>query len=1356
MALSASLKRRQLYQLWRRPKPTDRPHRRRRAEAAAHPRPQEAAAGPGPAQAPEGPAAAAAAPEEEAPEEPRGFKEEASQSEALEIFQGTAKQPDLLEPPSAAAPRKSDRAAGSGRPSENEPKPKPRPSRLPNLMGEIEAHLERSEAVPPADEAGWLQETARLTSFAQEIRVLLEEAAEDKGGKLKIPRESIPKREMSVHRGDKDLQWARQKLRNCEEEHERLSQLLEDPEQEHLKELRALERDIDAENKRQKQLAAENRQRERTLAKAAADEIEADGDARALMQVERLDAELQVWRTKNASLEKQVQQAAAALQKAREDHKAVGAKLRQVEEQLGGEDARQRLAEQRRISEEENGRKEAEEASLQASIARLQESRKSAARSHERHAKDAARRLGGVEAQKAELEARLAELDRLERQLRRQQPAPRRTRRSTGKSQPQREAAEAKRTEEERDVLAEFLSYMVGKHGDVVRAWRKSLDVDGDGRLRFQEFVGGCKNAGYRDKLKTLWSALDIQGKGFIELIDLDPVAGRKLDDFRDFLEESYWTLEDAWERVFDCNGSSRCTEDDFVAACERIGWPGDAPQMFGWLDLSGTNLTVDEMNIIGMRRRKEPIVSAKDRIRERHSKDVEQADAMVQKFRDFLKKRYGNLERAWRTCLDPDGDGRLQFTEFCARCRELGFQGNLKALWLSLDQKGTGYVSLDELDPEFRAASESRAALAIQKRFRGKLARATSVAAQLQGAAATPKTRHSRREDDQKKALADFLSFLVSNFGDVVRAWRKTLDLDGNGRLQFQEFLAGCKKAGYRDDLKTIWKSLDCKGKGFVELIDLDADAGQKLNDFRDFLEENYQTLEDVWERVFDSNGSGRCTKDDFVASCARIGWPGNALQMFGWLDLSGTNITLDEMDLIGMSRRAKAVMSAKERVLERQAKDAEQAAAMLQKFRDYLRKRYGSLVKAWRTYLDPDGDGKLQFTEFCAKCREMGFQGNLKALWLSLDEDGTGYVSLDELDPEFRTSGAAPAAGAGHPEVGAQAGAAAAAGDGGGEEPTSADKEPAEEPASSARRSASGARRPSSAETRRTSRTSSQGERAAPEPSSARQPRPSFLSRPSLLATPRTSAPEKRRQSSTLAPPDPGQGRRSSREPDESKGTRSSRGSETARPPPAAAPAPPRDTPRPSGAPPPRASFVGPLEPVLRTPRRSVLGQQLQPLPDAAGPAAEQAPRAAASALLAPPAPGAGASARASGSGASLLPPAAAAGSSSRASARASKSPRASAREGAPPPSTPRTSARPGDGAPPPSTPRTSARPGDGAPPGPKASARESYRPPVDAGPKVDSKGKVKRGAGRANIFSVGGSKPKAAPKPAAAAKK
>ena len=51
-----------------------------------------------------------------------------------------------------------------------------------------------------------------------------------------------------------------------------------------------------------------------------------------------------------------------------------------------------------------------------------------------------------------------------------------------------------------------------------------------------------------------------------------------------------------------------------------------------------------------------------------------------LDEFKGALRRKYGNLLRAWKLGLDSDGSGKLSFVEFCQSARSEGFAGNLKS----------------------------------------------------------------------------------------------------------------------------------------------------------------------------------------------------------------------------------------------------------------------------------------------------------------------------------------------------------------------------------------------------------------------------------------------------------------------------------------------------------------------------------------------------------------------------------------------------------------------------------------------------------------------------------------------------
>ena len=73
------------------------------------------------------------------------------------------------------------------------------------------------------------------------------------------------------------------------------------------------------------------------------------------------------------------------------------------------------------------------------------------------------------------------------------------------------------------------------------------------------------------------------------------------------------------------------------------------------------------------------------------------------------------------------------------------------------------------------------------------------------------------------------------------------------------------------------------------------------------------------------------------------------------------------------------------------------------VQDFLKLLRRKCGSVVRAWRMALDKDGGSELEFCEFVSAVRQMGsgMGQNARSLWFNLDVDQSGTLSLYDLDP-------------------------------------------------------------------------------------------------------------------------------------------------------------------------------------------------------------------------------------------------------------------------------------------------------------------------------------------------------------------
>merc|ERR1719456_996984 len=60
------------------------------------------------------------------------------------------------------------------------------------------------------------------------------------------------------------------------------------------------------------------------------------------------------------------------------------------------------------------------------------------------------------------------------------------------------------------------------------------------------------------------------------------------------------------------------------------------------------------------------------------------------------------------------------------------------------------------------------------------------------------------------------------------------------------------------------------------------------------------------------------------------------------------------------------------------------------------------GTSVRAWLKHFDQDNNGKIEFEEFCIGMQKLNFSGDVVALWNDIDADGSGELTLDEIDAE------------------------------------------------------------------------------------------------------------------------------------------------------------------------------------------------------------------------------------------------------------------------------------------------------------------------------------------------------------------
>jgi len=281
-------------------------------------------------------------------------------------------------------------------------------------------------------------------------------------------------------------------------------------------------------------------------------------------------------------------------------------------------------------------------------------------------------------------------------------------------------------------------------------------------------------------------------------------------------------------------------------------------------------------------------------------------AESDVDEFRQVLKRKFGSVTRAWRVGLDEDASGILDFYEFCAATKAIGYTGNLRSLWYNMDIDHSGNISLKELD---------------------------EVAA---------------------KALEKFRYLSTKRYETMEGLWMKLLDQDRSGFVGYAEFSTHVRELGYVDDeeiwdlftvllikpgstsltyddikflqswddrkraevyrkrLPVGWVNKDPQFYGPPEVpgtpsednheFSVSIDVNQEQEDFRQFLIQRYGSLCNAFD-VMDANSSGALSLVEFqsvVSTVLRYCRPTDARRLFlSFNEDPGAMLTWDELGI-------------------------------------------------------------------------------------------------------------------------------------------------------------------------------------------------------------------------------------------------------------------------------------------------------------------------------------------------------------------------------------------------------------------------------------------------------------------------
>lgn len=510
--------------------------------------------------------------------------------------------------------------------------------------------------------------------------------------------------------------------------------------------------------------------------------------------------------------------------------------------------------------------------------------------------------------------------------------------------------------------LKAFIDYIEEQFGSKIRAWQAVFDVKRKGKLpkgklTKKEFAATCVMLGYRGSVDLIWEDMGKSNESTLKYKDLDPDAGDEIRDFKEIAIDRYVTVHDALSKVTTSKNKNnpRASREQFKTLCWRLKIDqSKRDNLFNLLDAPGRN-----------------VVSAK------------------------------SLE--WLSDM-KDGVGE-----------EKALANILTTLAAKRDERWTQKLTNMRPPPRLEC-----------------------VEAQKEKIKATRANRKAKK--DIENSREELLRSLSSpQFGGITRGWQLGLDKDREGELGLEEFTDGMKRVGLlknnaddaaHDRVDRLFELLEDPEEKVVTLSNLDRGATSKaLVDFRFGCIQRFGSLQIAFQE-YDPKGTGQVTTKQFRAMCHEVKCADRAFRLLQLLDPSDTgHIRFEEIDKdVATSaqdfcqgranlRKNNRKIAEKKRgahmfkepppinvpsgpAVRAKEREKQPSLNIIRDLRLQLCHRHGSVPRAWRKKLSPEGEAKIGYDVFLEACKACKLTGDFEAAWKLLSKKGAP-VTLEELEP-------------------------------------------------------------------------------------------------------------------------------------------------------------------------------------------------------------------------------------------------------------------------------------------------------------------------------------------------------------------
>lgn len=245
---------------------------------------------------------------------------------------------------------------------------------------------------------------------------------------------------------------------------------------------------------------------------------------------------------------------------------------------------------------------------------------------------------------------------------------------------------------------------------------------------------------------------------------------------------------------------------------------------------------------------------------------------------------------------------------------------------------------------------------------------------------------------------------------GSVLKAWLKLFDTKNAQSISPSEFCRGLRMLNFQGSVLQVAQALDADDSGAISLCEFDPASAHLWQTFRKWCLHHFHDVQDMMETI-----GGRHTWEAAEMSCdtltegiRRLGWvnehPGDDEMISKALDLNDTGMICEQqlrwltIEHRRMARKMAAKHAAKTEIKKYGVHDNLEQVRL--QFKRFLKRRYGSFIRAWRCALCPHGSMNLQKIAFLKAVGTCGYNKDSKFLWRAFDKDESGMISIDELD--------------------------------------------------------------------------------------------------------------------------------------------------------------------------------------------------------------------------------------------------------------------------------------------------------------------------------------------------------------------